>query len=470
MSNPASVSSIDLQFARFVDFAQKEIGAGKKRAVARLDGAATFGGHAIKRAEGDHVGALKRSAENRDSNDRTRRLFVNVVCDLFGGVDKVPKAVFKALDLNNLDTGKPLTARRIAAVAKAVEANRSKVFAAGLPDTLEVPVGNGTVTFEKRHYGKLVAAIPANECPKTAAEVADLLSARIEHGRTIARDVLGGRGAFHAASTHNVADVTLALYAAALRNGENIHNGAFSVQDPDGLLAKWLDTSPDVYIRASSHLKAYQDLTVDGHLNRLRGIDVEPGRLGLLSGMRTVHFGTIPDLDHLEDAGGSGPNRRLYVKCESHGAPHSAILDGTVAKSMSKGMSIRSAQKGDWHESIRHALSFLKTRSVDPAAGGARRESMTAGVKAAFKRLVGDLKASDRKDLAKILDPGNVKAGGASLLLRNLSTALDAAPDDAALAKGAREILEALDADAGHLRGNRLLRLGNEVMLEAADL
>ena len=465
-----SISSIDNQFAQFVAFAQKEIDAGKKTAIARLDVDATLGGHTIKRADGDHVGALKRSSLNRASNDQTRRLFTNVVCDLFGGVSKVPKDVFKALELHNLDTGKPLTARRIAAVAKAVETNRSKAFAAGLPDTLEVPVGNGTVTFEKRHYEKLVAAIPAKECPKTVEEVVNLLAARIEHGRTIARDVLEGRGAFHSSNTHNVADVTLALYAAALRHGEKIHNGAFSVQDPEGLLAKWLDTCPDVYVRASSHLKAYQDLTVDGHLNRLRGIDVEPGRNGLLSGMRTVHFGTIPDLDHLEDAGGSGPDRRLYVKCESHGAPHSAILDNTIAKSRSKGMSVRSAQKGDWSESIRHALSFLKTRGIDPASGGARRESMTAGVKAAFKSLVEELKASGRKDFAKIVDPGNVKAGGASLLLRNLVMALDAAPNDPALAQGALKIVEALNADAGHFRGSHHLRLGNEVMLEASDL
>ena len=465
-----STLSIDSQFAQFVAFAQKQIDAGKKTAVARLVGDATLGSHTIKRAEGDHVGALKRSNLNRAANNQTRLLFANVVFDLFGGASKVPKNVFKALDLGNLDTGKPLTARRIAAVAKAVEANRSKAFAAGLPDTLEVPVGNVTVTFEKRHYEKLVAAIPAKECPKTAEKVVRPLSDRIENGRAIVRDVLEGRGAFHAASTNKVADVTLALYAAALRNGEKIHNGAFSVQDPEGRLAKWLDTCPDVYVRASSHLKAYQDLVVDGHLNRLRGIDVEPGRLGLLSGMRTVHFGTIPDLDHLEDAGGNGPCRRLYVKCESHGAPHSAILDGTVAKSRSKGMSIRSAQKGDWSESISHALSFLKTRGIDPASGGARRESMTAGVKASLKRLVEELKASGRKDLVKIVNPGNVKAGGASLLLRNLATALDAAPNNPVLARGAREIAEALNADSGHLHGHGYLRLGNEVMLEASDL
>ena len=137
---------------------------------------------------------------------------------------------------------------------------------------------------------------------------------------------------------------------------------------------------------------------------------------------------------------------------------------------MSRGMSIRPSQKGVWPESFRHAFSFVKTRGIDPAGGGARRESMTAGVKAAFKRLVEELKASNRKDLAKTLDPGNVKEGGASLLLRNLSLALDAAPDNEALSRGARGILDALDADAGHLRGNRLLRLGNEVMLEASDL
>jgi hypothetical protein len=91
-------------------------------------------------------------------------------------------------------------------------------------------------------------------------------------------------------------------------------------------------------------------------------------------------------------------------------------------------------------------------------------------VKASLKHLVGELKASGRKDLAKIIDPGNVKQGGASLLLRNLGMALKAAPNDPVLTLGAREIAEALNADAGHLRGHQYLRLGNEVMLEASDL
>ena len=38
-----------------------------------------------------------------------------------------------------------------------------------------------------------------------------------------------------------------------------------------------------------------------------------------------------------------------------------------------------------------------------------------------------------------------------------------------ALTRGAREIAEALNADASNLRGHQYLRLGNEVMLEASD-
>ena len=67
------ITSIDQQFAQFVAFAQKQIDAGKKTAIARLEGDATLGGHTIKRAEGDHVGALKRSSLNCAQNDQTRR-------------------------------------------------------------------------------------------------------------------------------------------------------------------------------------------------------------------------------------------------------------------------------------------------------------------------------------------------------------------------------------------------------------
>ncbi len=95
--------------------------------------------------------------------------------------------------------------------------------------------------------------------------------------------------------------------------------------------------------------------------------------------------------------------------------------------------------------------------------------SQETAVARLYKSLVDELKVPGRKDLAKIIDLGNVKQGGASLLLRNLATALDATPDNQALTRGAREIAEALNADAGNLRSHKYLRLGNEVMLEALD-
>ena len=44
-----------------------------------------------------------------------------------------------------------------------------------------------------------------------------------------------------------------------------------------------------------SEEKPYQQMTVDGHLNMPRGYDVPPGAGGLLNGMRTFHYFTIPD-------------------------------------------------------------------------------------------------------------------------------------------------------------------------------
>ena len=467
---PLPVNGYNNTFSAFVQFAQSNVDAGNKKAIANVGG--PLGGRTIVASTTDgvgFVGNLFRSRWDEVANDNARKLFLNAVARMFGGRQNIPESVWKAINLQDYGRGAPLTARRILAVQAAVDAHLSAP-----PDKLDVTVGGRTVTFEKWHYEGLVAAMPEAERPRGLegrAQLADMLrntlANRIENGLKILQEVRAGMGFRHAASAANVADLTLALHAIGLSNGDKLPDGSFSVSDPDGNLARWLDTSDEVYLRESSHLKAYQKMTVDGHRNILRGIDVRAGQNGLLAGMRTVHYGTIPDL---KTPDGNGPNRRLFLKCESHGCFHNPISKDDVAAGMTPNMHQREARDGDWSEAILHTFSFLGTRGADPTAGGARKEHMTAGMKAALKGAVDQLKAAGRADLAEQLTARNVEKGGSALLFDNLFKAIDAEPENALLQKIVNDLIAAAKADIGDKHGDAIARLGNEVMVDEADL
>ena len=467
---PLPVNGYNNTFSAFVQFAQSNVDAGNKKAIANIEG--PLGGRTIVASTTDgvgFVGNLFRSRWDEVANDNARKLFLNAVTRMFGGRSNIPESVWKAINLQDYGRGAPLTARRILAVKAAVDAHLSAP-----PDKLDVTVGGRTVTFEKWHYEGLVAAMPEAERPRGLAgraQLADMirntLANRIENGLKILQEVRAGMGFRHAASAANVADLTLALHAIGLSNGDKLPDGSFSVADPDGNLARWLDTSDDVYLRKSTHLEAYQKMTVDGHRNILRGIDVPAGQNGLLAGMRTVHYGTVPDLT---TADGNGPKRRLFLKCESHGCFRNPISKDDVAAGMTPNMHQREARDGDWSEAILHTFSFLGTRGADPTAGGARKEHMTAGMKAALKGAVDKLKAAGRADLAEQLTARNVEKGGSALLFDNLFKAIDGEPENVVLQEVVNDLIAAAKADIGDKHGDAIARLGNEVMVDEADL
>ncbi len=466
------IDGYNAAFKAFADFAQRRVEANDAKAVVRVNLPQPLAGRnvmAVTQSRTDSIHKFWRSSDACVANDLARTIFKRAVFDMFGGESRIPESVKKSMLLGDFDCGKPLTARRILAVKTAIDNFNASKFVANLPETLDVDVGCETFTFDKWHYKRIVSNTPPAECPRSLDELRQLLSGRISRGREIIRDVLAGNGANHAATSANVADMTLALHAAALRHGEKLPDGSFSVADPDGRLAQWLDTSSEVYIRTSSHIKGYQRMQVDGHLNMPRGIDIPEGKNGLMAGMRTVHYGTVPDLDHL-DTGGSGPNRRLFLKCETFGVWHNTISKDEINRSKSPGMTTRAAREGDWGESLSHMFSFIATRGADATAGGARKEHMTRRVKAALETSVANLKAAGRKDLAAMLEEGGVKKAGARRLLHNLDRAVARSPEDATLRGAVAMIFKAVADDAEGLAGDLANRLGNEIMLETPDL
>lgn len=471
---PLNVNGYNNAFAAFVEFANAN-GAGNGKAVARFAATESLQlGVARKIVAADpqidKVGK-SRGQDQKELNDSVRTSFRNAIREMFGGEAKIPANVKKAMLLNDFDEGKPLTARRILAVKAAIDNHLSAA-----PDEIKVAVRGKTITFGKAYYERMVEAMPADARPRgiagraeLAATLRGIFSARIEQGLTILADVREGNGAEHPASAANVADLSLALHAIALMNGEGFTNGAFSVADPKGRLAKWLDTSNDLYLRRSSHLKAYQGMMVDGHRNVMRGIDVEEGRNGLLAGMKTVHFGTIPDLNS-PTGDGCGPQRRLFFKCESHGVYYNPFFNHSRAAGKTPGMRERTSRSGDFVEFLKHTLSFLETRGADPTAGGARKEHITANVKAALDRAVTELKEAGRDDLAAILSGNKAEKGGAKMVLNNVMKAHAADPDNPLIQRIVNDIVLTIVNDHSGRHGDSIARLGNEVMIEDSDI
>ena len=126
--------AINQQFTRFVEFASGDNAHGMD-SIARAGGIAQGGilaGRAIKEAEGDSIGKIRRSDDLQRENDMARKLFRQSVVEIFGGEAKIPKSVKDAMKLKDYDQGKPLTARRILAVKAAID-----VYAARAAEALD---------------------------------------------------------------------------------------------------------------------------------------------------------------------------------------------------------------------------------------------------------------------------------------------------------------------------------------------
>ena len=330
-----------------------------------------------------------------------------------------------------------------------------------LPDTLEVRVGNDTLRFQKKHYEAMLANTPEAERPRSLAELQNILAVRIQRGRDIIRAALEGNGHRYAATTRNAACVTLALHAGTVKKGEYNERGAFSVADPDGRLYQWLDTCKELYLRTSTHGKAYHHQTVDGHMNMPRGLDIPEGMGGLMGGMRTFHYFTLPPA--------VGQPRRLYLKCETYGIYRSTISQSEEESSRVPGMQTRGKRVGDTRESIKHCLSLFSVITRKGATEGNRKEDTPKVILDAAEAGQRELRKAGLGNLADILGK-DVKGGGIRMLLDNLVKVLEAAPDNETVRAVAVRITDTATEYGENYSGEGATRMGREVMLEAEEI
>ena len=121
---PLDINGYNETFKAFVDFAQAKVSANNKKAVARgtLENGA-LAGRQITASDTDSVHKRGRTADDRAANDNTRDIFKSAIIDMFGGEARIPAAVKKAMLMCDYNKGKPLTARRIIAVKRAIDAD-----------------------------------------------------------------------------------------------------------------------------------------------------------------------------------------------------------------------------------------------------------------------------------------------------------------------------------------------------------
>ncbi|MBQ7584850.1 MAG: hypothetical protein IJU40_01200 [Desulfovibrionaceae bacterium] len=345
--------------------------------------------------------------------------------------------------------------------APPVNTTQAKPAQFELPERLTLTVGNDQLTFPKAHYEAMLANTPAAERPKDLEEFKKILASRIERGRDIINHVTHGHGDRYAATPRNVACLTLALHAATVKKGEILNRGAFSVEDPNGSLYKWLDTSKDLYLRTSTHARHYHHQTVDGHMNMPRGLDIPEGLGGLMGGMRTLHYFTLPET--------AGQSRRLYLKCETYGIYRSTISKSEEESSRSLGMQTRQSRSGDTAESIKHCLSLATVFTRMGNSEGNRKENVPAAIMNFVTQMQNDLRAAGLNEAATNLAQ-NVKQGGVRTLMDNFIKILEGNPDTPQLRALTTKFLETMTNYFENTTGEVSNRLGNEVMLDTRDL
>lgn len=102
-----------------------------------------------------------------------------------------------------------------------------------------------------------------------------------------------------------------------LTTGKSTESCAYNIPDPGCKIRKFLDSCPDTYQRASTHLKDFQKLDGGKH----RGIDLTAGGSKSLTeflpfGKETLMFGSLRKDDNL-----GMPDDRLFLKMEWAGCP-----------------------------------------------------------------------------------------------------------------------------------------------------
>jgi len=220
--------------------------------------------------------------------------------------------------------------------------------------------------------------------PATANQTIHTLEGRILAGRNLFQEINNGTlPPGHRASRDEVESLMLFFDARARASGSDFVSGAFNIEDANGRIADFLDSSDEKYLRSSSHIKGYSSMPVPpgmpSHFNQARGIDFPKGEMP--GARRTLLYQRMND--------GVSP-QRIFLKMETAGCRLSAnlSLSGLNDASFNRPLNIKS----DIREFLNHSLSFLSTRGMENDVGGQdRKERLPSSTKKVYTLLMKEL-------------------------------------------------------------------------------
>ena len=300
------ITTLNANFKAFMDFAQAKVDADAKGTVVRgtIENGA-LSGRTITASTTDSVKGLfhwRRSDADKAANDATRAMFRQAVIDMFGGETKIPKKVRDAMILSDYGSGKPLTARRITAVANAIrELGLANAFEAEDTQPGEMKRLAEAAGYTEKDFGRLnrAANLYAQAFGGTLKDALTLVlnkksevNAAMEAGDLYMKDADSFRNGVlkHsmtvAAATANCAIVTEAIasgnvkgYAQIAKNIAKELRGL--LDDPAALLAKHVDinngTDPlanarEAVNRAASHFENIAQRIMNGEITDEREV------------------------------------------------------------------------------------------------------------------------------------------------------------------------------------------------------
>lgn len=330
-----------------------------------------------------------------------------------------------------------------------------------LPRTIDVTIPpNGVhVQMEGRMVEHEMSSLPRDQRQQAIQNVAQTLSTRVQNGYDVWREVSAGTKQ-GPATQEEIRDLMTFLMANSLQKGPGFSEGAFNVEDPGHRLRNFLDSSPEVYQRPSSHIEGFQQAGGGSH----RGIDVTGG-VHLPYGKATVLYGAMSD-------GVQGlQGDRLFLKMEEHGCRLSSHWTPNRDTNMRPD---RPARLGDVGQFLGHAMGFFRTvlRGLSggrlfPNATDSRKERIPSDVERGFKNMLKGLDDGGQAAVADILRRNTPLATsqGIRVMVTNLDHALgqELEPETRTQLQRFRDSL-ALRFD--HLD----VRIGNEVVLNQSEL
>jgi len=331
-----------------------------------------------------------------------------------------------------------------------------------MPKTFGVtmPPSGQTVQIDGKMVEHEINALPKNQRQDAVRDMPRVLQERVDSGHRVWAGVSNGtlQGP---ASMEDVRDLMTFLMAKGMEKGDGFSEGAFNISDPDHRLRNFLDSSPEVYQRPSSHIEGFQQAPGGSH----RGIDVG-GNVTLPYGKATLLYGGI-------NAGVQGMGEdRLFLKTEEHGCRLSSRWTPNRDQNM---RTDRPKRFGDVSQFLGHATGFFRTvlRGLSggllfPNAKDSRKERIPGDVTKDFKAILKGLDKSGKAEVAGILRQNDPLATsqGIRVMVANLNEAL-ARPD---LDQPTRETIQRLSNELSTRFDHLDVRIGNEIVLNQDEL